>query len=281
MKKRLPRHAVQLAFTALSNGYVKGFLGEGLYKGELKRLCLPGLNCHACPGALGACPIGALQAVISSRSFDVSFYVLGFLLIVGALAGRLVCGFLCPFGLVQDLLHRIPGKKIKRPPYYLDILRYLVLFVPVLLLPAVAVNFIGQGEPWFCKWLCPSGTLMGGIPQLMINPGVLDAAGGIFVLKLGILLFILVLSIFVYRPFCRFLCPLGAIYGLFNRVSLYRYRLDASKCTGCKRCEAACKMNLRPTVQPNDSRCIRCGVCLSVCPEGALKVGSRSFHKPV
>lgn len=267
-----PRLTIQIAFTALSNGYMKGFMGKGLYQGPLKQICLPGLNCYSCPGALGACPIGALQAVISSRQFDFSFYVVGFLIAVGALGGRLACGFLCPFGLVQDLLFKIKLKKFKTPPFekQLDWLRYIVLLVLVLLLPTLAVNFIGQGDPWFCKYLCPSGTLMAAIPQLLINPALFSATGALFILKMGILLIILFLSIKIYRPFCRYLCPLGAIYGLFNPIALYHFNHVESACTACGACKNTCPMELDPAKTPNSPKCIRCGACTRACKEKAL-----------
>ena len=111
------RLIVQACFAALTNGYVRGFLEGKIYSGPLKQLCVPGLNCYSCPGALGACPIGALQAVLGSRGRKFSFYVLGFLLAVGAVCGRFVCGWLCPFGLFQELLHKIPfPRKIKKLP---------------------------------------------------------------------------------------------------------------------------------------------------------------------
>ena len=58
------RFGVQLVMTVLFNGYLKGFSGERIYSGNLKSLCVPVLNCYACPGALGSCPVGALQTVI-------------------------------------------------------------------------------------------------------------------------------------------------------------------------------------------------------------------------
>ena len=112
--KERTRLMIQLLFTALTNGYINGFLGQKLYKGNLKQFCVPGLNCYSCPGALGSCPIGALQAVASDRTRSVSMYVLGFIAIIGALIGRGVCGLLCPFGLVHDLMYKIPVPKILR-----------------------------------------------------------------------------------------------------------------------------------------------------------------------
>ena len=115
--RRNVRTVVQLCWMALTNGYAAGFAKGTIYKGELKRVCVPGLNCYSCPGALGSCPIGSLQAVLGDRNHWFSFYVVGFLLFFGAVLGRFVCGWLCPFGLVQDLLHKIPfPKKLKRLP---------------------------------------------------------------------------------------------------------------------------------------------------------------------
>ena len=134
---------VQLAFTALTNGYAAGFAKGSIYKGPGKFICLPGLNCYSCPGALGSCPIGSLQAVIGSRSYRFSFYIAGFLLLFGALFGRLVCGWLCPFGLVQDLLYKIPFvKKLRRLPgdRWLKYLKYVILAGFVIVLPLTVLD---------------------------------------------------------------------------------------------------------------------------------------------
>lgn len=264
---------VQTAFTFLTNAHLPGFLDGTIYKGMGKKFCLPGLNCYSCPGALGACPVGALQAVISSRNFLVSFYVTGFLLAAGALGGRFICGWLCPFGWVQDLLYRIPGlKKIQALPYErrLRFIKYAVLFFLVLVLPMFVTTEAGIGVPWFCKLLCPSGTLGGGIPLLTANQELRQAAGWLFIWKIAVLAGLLVLSVRLFRPFCRYLCPLGAVYGFFNSIALYRYQVDSVKCTRCGACERACRMNISVYGQPNSMECIRCEECLKACPQGAV-----------
>ena len=282
-KRFSPRLAIQLVFTALTNGYISGFLHGKIYQGPLKQFCVPGLSCYSCPGALGSCPIGALQAVIASRGRSISFYVLGFLIAVGALCGRLVCGFLCPFGLVQDLLYKIPLPKrwkLRRLPgeKALGWLRYGILLVFVILLPMLAVNIIGQGDPWFCKYICPSGTLMGGVPLVLLGEGFREAAGALFDWKLGLLIFTILFSMAYYRPFCRFICPLGAVYGLMNPVSLYRYRVIRERCVDCGACRKACKLGIDPVRNPNDPRCIRCGECVKACPHHALLPGMTLKH---
>ena len=267
------RTAVQLAFTAISNGYITGFAQGKIFTEASKSICLPGLNCYSCPGALGSCPIGSLQAVLGSREYRFSFYLLGFLLIIGAVLGRFVCGWLCPFGLFQDLLHKIPfPKKVSKVwgDQMLRYLKYFILIVFVILLPMLIVDVTGLGDPWFCKYICPSGTLMAGFPLVAANPSIRAAIGWMFTWKTAILAVTVFLSIIIYRPFCRYICPLGAIYGFFNKISLYRLHLDESRCTHCGQCEDACKLNIPVLTEQNSLECIRCGDCSNACPTGAL-----------
>lgn len=272
---RLPRAWFQLAFIAVTNGYLAGFLNGKIYSGSLKKFCVPGLNCYSCPGALGSCPIGSLQAVLGSRNFQFSFYIFGFLALMGAVFGRFVCGWLCPFGLAQDLLYKIPFmKKLKKLPgdRFLVWAKYLILILFVILQPMFAVDFTGQGEPWFCKYICPSGILMAGVPLYIMSDGIRKAAGLLYTVRFVLLVLLLFLSVIVYRPFCRYLCPLGAIYGLFNPIAFMRYRIDETKCTACGKCHEACKMDIDVSMTPNHQLCIRCGDCKKACPENAINL---------
>ncbi|NLD19131.1 MAG: 4Fe-4S binding protein [Clostridiales bacterium] len=267
------RHIAQFCAAALSNGYLKGFYYGKIFTGPSKGICLPGLNCYSCPGALCACPIGAMQATLGSSGHKSAFYVGGFLIIIGALMGRLVCGWLCPFGLVQDLLHKISFvKKIRRLPgdRWLKWLRYLILALFVILLPLLVLDITGQGKPWFCEYICPAGTLEAGIPLVLLDKGLRSVIGWLYVWKVALLAMIILLSVIVYRPFCRYLCPLGAIYGLFNPISIYRYEIDSNKCVKCGQCQDTCKLNIKVYEKPNSLECIKCGNCKKVCPNGAI-----------
>lgn len=266
------RRTVQWISALVMNPYLSGFWEGRIYKGVSKHICVPGLNCYSCPGAIGACPLGALQVVIASSRYTVSYYVIGTLLIFGTLLGRWICGWLCPFGLIQELLHRIPSPKVKIPPG-LRYIKYLFLLVFVLLLPALWVNSLGMGDPAFCKYICPAGTLESGIPLILTNPPLRDAAGSLFLLKLILLIFTILLSILAFRPFCRVVCPLGAIYGLFNPISIYRYQVDHNRCIGCGSCADQCKMGVSIYEIANSPECIRCGECCKVCPADAISAG--------
>lgn len=272
-----PRHRIQALWALLTNSYLIGFAQGKIYKGKLKNLCVPGLNCYSCPGAVGSCPIGSLQAVIGSWNFSFAFYVAGFLIFVGALVGRFVCGWLCPFGLIQDLLYKIPfPKKIKtfRGDKLLRKLKYGILIVFVVLLPLFWVDIMGQGSPYFCKLICPAGTLEGGIPLVLLNKSMRSAIGWLYAWKNILLAVTVFLSILIYRPFCKYICPLGAIYSVFNPISVFRYRVNEEKCTHCGACARACKMRLDPSRTPNHPECIRCGQCKKACPTGALSCGA-------
>lgn len=268
-----PRHRFQALWALLTNSYLIGFVQGKIYKGKLKNLCVPGLNCYSCPGAVGSCPIGSLQAVIGNWNFKFAFYVAGFLVFVGALIGRFVCGWLCPFGLVQDLLHKIPfPKKIKtfRGDKLLRKLKYVILAVFVILLPLYLVDIMDQGSPYFCKLICPAGTLEGGIPLVLLNKSMRRAIGWLYVWKNVLLAVTVLLSILIYRPFCKYICPLGAIYSVFNPISVFKYRVDKNKCTQCGACAKVCKMQVNPSKTPNHPECIRCGQCKKICPTGAI-----------
>ena len=265
------RGGIQAGATLLTNIHLPNFLKGGIYQGKGKAVCVPGLNCYSCPAASGACPIGSFQAVVGSSKFRFSYYITGFLILLGVLLGRFICGFLCPFGWFQELLHKIPTKKLstkKLKP--LTYIKYAVLLVMVVLLPVLITNDVGMGDPFFCKYLCPQGVLEGAIPLAAVNSGIRAALGALFSWKLGILIAVVVLSVLFYRPFCKWLCPLGAFYALLNKVSLLGMKVDKHKCISCGKCAKACKMDVDVTKSPDNAECIRCGMCVRACPTNAV-----------
>lgn len=271
MAKNNHRWKFQLGATLASNPFLLNFFRGKIHKGSSKIVCVPGLNCYSCPAAAASCPIGSLQAVIGSSKFHFTYYVTGFLIFIGVLLGRFVCGFLCPFGWFQELLHKIPAKKYStKKLHLLTYLKYVILIVFVIVLPMTVVNEVGLGDPFFCKYICPAGILEGGIPLSIANAGIRASLGDLFTWKSCILLGVVVLSVFFYRPFCKWICPLGAFYALFNKISLYHFRIDPDKCTSCGACSRACKMDVEVFRTPNHAECIRCGDCIRTCPHQAI-----------
>ena len=132
------------------------------------------------------------------------------------------------------------------------------------------VDVIGQGAPYFCKLICPAGTLEGGIPLALLNKSMRSALGALYVWKNAILVVTIILSIIIYRPFCKYICPLGAFYSVFNKVSFFKYRVNKEKCVGCGKCAKVCRMQVDPVVNANSLECIRCGRCKQACPTGAI-----------
>lgn len=273
------RRKIVQVFTALiTNLNLRGFWTGTIYRGVLKNICVPGLNCYSCPGALGSCPIGSLQAVIGSIRYQMSYYVVGLLALFGGLAGRYICGWLCPFGLIQELLYKIPTAKLRwnKKNSFLRFVKYGILVIFVILLPAFVVDFTGLGAPAFCKYICPAGTLEAGVPLILTNPQLQAVAGVLFNWKLFLLFVTIIMSVIIFRPFCYVVCPLGAIYAFFNKISLYQIKVDKQSCTSCQACARVCKMNVYIAENPTSAECIRCGDCVADCPVKALSSGIKA-----
>lgn len=270
--KPTKRRIIQLYAALLTNANLKGFGTGKIYQGNVKQVCAPGLNCYSCPGASAACPLGALQNALANSNARLPYYVFGILLLYGLLFGRWICGFLCPFGLIQDLLHKIKTPKLKksRITRVLSYLKYIILAVFVIALPLIyAMQEASLPLPAFCKYICPAGTLLGagGLLSNEANDYMFSMLGPLFTWKFLLLVVFVAGAIFIYRFFCRFFCPLGAIYGLFNKISLLGMKVDQPKCTNCGLCVGKCRMDIRHV---GDHECISCGSCVSVCPTKAI-----------
>lgn len=273
MDKRFSRRNIIQSLGALAfNGNLKGFVEGNIYTGNGKQICVPVLNCYSCPGALGSCPIGSAQSVANSSKFSLSHYVLGLLVLFGIVGGRIFCGYLCPFGFFQDLLFKIKSRKLKHGKIsnVLKYLKYIILGLFVFVLPILTKDSMGLSDPLFCKYICPAGTLFAGLPLIGMNPLLQNSLGGLFIWKLSLAIVIVILSIVLFRPFCKFLCPLGAFYALFNNISFYKFNINHN-CISCGRCKKACGYEIYTKETPNSPECIRCDECIIACPTNAIE----------
>ena len=260
------RRLIQIYSALLFNANLKGFIAGDIYQSGTKKLCTPGLNCYSCPGAVTACPLGALQDSLAHSNTTAPYYILGILGLLGLIFARTICGFFCPVGLGQELLYKIKTPKLKKSRYtrFLSYLKYVLLAVLV-----IAVPLLYNGVPAFCKYICPAGTF-GGAGGLLVNSSnasLFDRLGYLFTWKFCLLVAFIVASVFIYRCFCRFFCPLGAIYGFFNKIALIGVKLDRQKCVDCGMCIQTCKMDIKHV---GDHECINCGECIPVCPTKAI-----------
>lgn len=267
------RKLIQLYSALLHNAHIKGFVTGEIFTGSLKNVCAPGFNCYSCPGAIAACPLGSIQNALAESKTKTPTYVFGIILLYCIILGRTICGYLCPAGLLQELLYKIKTPKLKKSKVTraLSYFKYVILFILVIGVPLMyALQKNNMPVPAFCKYICPVGTFEGGIFLLIpqSNSDYYAMLGALFSWKFLIMLLIILSSIFIYRVFCRFLCPLGAIYGLFNKLSIIGVKVDKAKCTNCHACVNVCKMDVK---EVGDHECINCGECIDVCKADAIK----------
>jgi len=221
---------------------------------RLHTVCGPVFHCYSCPLATFACPIGVIAKFSALHVFP--FIAVGTVLVAGALLGSFICGWICPFGFLQDMIGRIPTPKFRLPSWSRHV-RLAVLLGLVLAVPF----FFGEKHPLFICSVCPAGMLEGWVP---FSAKLLSAGQPVVwpnVLKIAVTVLVLVAMFFTWRPWCRLFCPLGAIYGLMNRVSAVFLRFRPTQCTSCTLCHRRCRYGARPDERSDDPACIRCLEC--------------------
>ncbi|MBF0119412.1 MAG: 4Fe-4S binding protein [Desulfobacterales bacterium] len=258
MKLSKLRQLIQFASTVLSNSYIGTIYTKTVNTNAFKGVCVPFLNCYACPSAVFSCPIGTLQHFAAIRTFPL--YLLSFIAVIGLTTGRMACGWLCPFGLLQDIMYKIKTKKI-RIPSYLSYVKYFILVFFVIVIPYYTGDLI-------FSQLCPAGKLTAGIPWALwnpINPAtgqriMPDGPGILFYIGLIILFAFLSWFVISKRPFCRVICPMGALLSLFNSFSIIKLEVN-KKCDGCNVCEISCPVDINISMDVDSKECIRCLEC--------------------
>jgi len=211
------------------------------------------------------CPLGAIQNLAlpeTTMNQKVTFLVtLGVPLLTALFFGRLYCGWICPAGALQELVHYRKSALVVPPRLdrWLKLLKYPLL---VVLVAAVRV----AGEPIF-----------DGMDPFKV---AFDRGGeGLLLVALVV---ILGLSVFVYRPWCRYVCPMAVVFGLASRLSLVRLVPSAS-CAACKLCIKQCGSQSitvdRETrsLKVDRAECLSCGSCVKACRKSALHVARASL----
>jgi len=240
--------------------------------GPWKWGCVPVLNCHSCPWAVFACPIGVLGHFAQWGIFP--FLALGTVALFGAVFGRILCGWVCPFGMLQDLLHRIPSPKWT-VPRWMTWIKYVLLLGGVILVPIV---WSVDSYAFFCK-LCPAGTLESLLPRALAE-GNFAALAASWV-RLAVLCGTLALAMVSLRSFCKVFCPIGAILAICNRFSAFSLGYAQEDCPECKLCLQECPMDVRIEDFRQDgadgevitapAECILCLNCTHNCQQAGLR----------
>jgi ferredoxin-type protein NapH len=230
---------------------------------QVKWLCNPVLSCHSCVLSWFACPIGVFIHYSGYHIFP--FLAAGTVLLIGALIGRLLCGWVCPFGFVQDLLHKIPTPKFRLPPWTANT-KYVILIATVFLIPW----FWGESSRGVYCWYCPSAALQVTVPHVL-GGGALSAAS---IIKLVLTAVILFFVVFVERGFCTLMCPIGALLAPMNKISLWIVKIPVTDCMSCGSCDDDCPTGIEPALRVEEGipsnrhlDCIVCHECQPSCPQ--------------
>ena len=209
---------------------------------------------------------------ISWESVKYSVWMLVATVPATVLVGRFFCGFFCSFGAVQDLLwlgsHRLralfPGKRnLKKADRIFRFAKYAVLFYFIIFIWS-GVTAVKTAGPWQVFGQYVSFGHWPGLKLLLSVGGVL-------------LLLIFIGSLFVQRFFCRYFCPMGAIYSLISQASFLKIDKPRDGCGKCHLCTSKCPMGMDLTKKDRiaGGECISCQKCVSWCPKGNARFRSR------
>jgi ferredoxin-type protein NapH len=208
-------------------------------------------------------PLAAAETRSATRSFHGPLWMSALpVVLVTLLLGKVFCSWICPANLLFEIagklrsllrLARLPSAEVK----FSRRNKYLLLAVGLLIAAVV-------GAPLLALIYPPA--VVGRLIQALVIGG---AVAGALVL-LGVI--IAVEALISPRWWCRTMCPGGALYGLIGWPRLLRVKLDANRCTTCRKCEPACQPGLNPVVESNGVECDNCGECVRACPEQALRM---------
>lgn len=270
MQLQIRRRLVQIVSTVLYNANALKPLtvGKGVAL-PADSVCVPGLNCQFCRYSVAGCPLGITQWAMAGNLGRIAWHFWGLLVLMALLFGRTICGWACPIGFFQEILNKVPLPKLKKNRFtkLLSYLKYLLGAVFVIGLPFYTGYFTARGITSFCAFICPGNLLETAIIPNLLRGNITNLLIATQNQKFYGIMLLLVAMLFIYRPFCRFICPLGAFYGFFNRFAIVGIHVDKTRCVNCGACSRTCKMDTRLA---GDHECISCGECISKCPVQAI-----------
>lgn len=237
-----------------------------------RRLILLGLGVVTFGIALGAdpSPMGTVKDAVYLIAAHETVFVpriiaLFVFLLTVVLANKFICSWGCQFGLLQEFLFRLNRRRFDRkglirqykPPFWLsNTIRVIVFLVFTAIALLWAFDVIGLIDPF-----------------KIYNPAVLTGVG------IAFLTVLLIASLFVYRPWCHFACPFGLVSWLFEKLSVFRIKVDYTKCDACNLCHRACPSSVMEAIIKQDKKtipdCFSCGTCIDVCPQDAIRFTAR------
>lgn len=216
-----------------------GHIGPGIVGGLFGcPFSIPFVLCPVCPAP---CTFNLIRP-----------WLFGGIVATSLLMGRVFCGLLCPLGIVSDLLFRSPGKKlpVSGVEGRLRYLKYGAVILFLYLMSEAAAILLGL----------PVGGLWSFLAVFREEMAIITVAA---------VLILLISSIFIYRPWCRYLCPMGTLLSVFNRFSLLSLERDLEECGVCDACMRSCPLGLHDFSDSTD--CIRCLSCYTACRNGVLR----------
>ncbi len=248
-KLQRKRLASQISFLLITNlAFIFGATG----------LIYTYFYCWESPFALMACPIGILEHAFADRAWYLLIYLVGTIAFVSSIFGRAACGWACPIGFLQDLVKGRRKGSINKMVY----LKYAILAI----IPPVCYV---TSELAYTN-ICPVGGLTATLPHLAISFHSYTFTK-YFIPKMSILIAFFFLIILISRGWCRYLCPVGAMMSLFNKISLLQIKYYEERCIKCLKCAEICPMRINMPYDYKSIECIRCGKCIDICPKNALE----------
>ncbi len=231
----------------------------------------PFINCQSCELATGACPVGTFQMALLKGK--IPYLAMATVILVGAVLGRWICGWLCPFGFLSDIFDRF--SKHKKFPKKAGYIKFVLLGI-IIITSILSFKSNKQVLP-FCAIVCAGGFFYGLLPYY-VTTGFGNLKGKLpffHVLVLYHIAYAVTFLTLAYRYsgrfFCRYICPMGAVLGLFNKIALVRIEHDSSSCNNCNACNKVCPMgaDLCQDSFLDRTNCIACARCVKVCKTGA------------